>query len=33
LQAVTFELLKEAVPMLGYAAITGELSRIRKAIS
>jgi uncharacterized protein (UPF0276 family) len=33
LRAVTFELLKEAVPMLGYAAITGELSRIRKAIS
>ena len=33
LGAVTFELLKEAVPLLGHEAIAAELSRIRKAIS
>ena len=33
LRAVTFELLKEAVPFLGHDAISAELSRIRKAIS
>jgi uncharacterized protein len=33
LRSVTFELLKEAVPLLGHDAIAAELSRIRKAIS
>jgi Uncharacterized protein conserved in bacteria len=33
LRAVTFELLKEAVPLLGHDSIASELSRIRKTIS
>jgi len=33
LRAVTFELLKEAVPLLGHDSIAYELSRIRKVIS
>ena len=33
LRAVTFELLKEAVPRLGHAAIAKELSRIRQVVS
>lgn len=33
LRVVTFELLKEAIPLLGYDVISLELSRIRKAIS
>ncbi len=32
LRAVTFEFLKEAVPLLGHEGICGELSRIRQAI-
>lgn len=33
LRAVTFELLKEAIPLLGRDAVTRELSRIRAVIS
>lgn len=32
LRAVTFEFLKEAVPLLGHDSICGELARIRQAI-
>jgi len=33
LRAITFELLKEAIPMLGHRAISRELSRIRRVLS
>jgi len=33
LRVVTFELLKEAIPLLGHDAVTRELSRIRGVIS
>jgi uncharacterized protein (UPF0276 family) len=33
LRVVTFELLKEAIPLLGHEAVSRELSHIRKAVS
>jgi uncharacterized protein len=33
LSVVTYEFLKEAIPLLGHDAICAELSRIRQAIS